>query len=233
MNTYAIADLHGRYDLLVAAVDEVLADSIEPARFVCMGDFVDRGPDSDKIIDLFMNWPFDSLELVVLKGNHEAMMFQCCMGEARLSWWIGNGGGRTLMSYGYENGDPLRPFRKPLAQHLHWLNKLPLFFETEQQVFVHAGGLRRGVPVAEHDEEELTWHCFDRNWKWETEDSGTHVDANYDKHIVHGHEQWAKGPILLKGRTDLDTFAWSTGRLAIGLFNDTQPGPLKILEVRA
>ena len=52
-------------------------------------------------------------------------------------------------------------------------------------------------------------------------------------HIVHGHHQHAHGPILKKNRTNLDTFAWYTGRLVIAVFDDKTPGgPLEILEVQ-
>jgi hypothetical protein len=41
----------------------------------------------------------------------------------------------------------------------------------------------------------------------------------------------SKRPILKKNRTNLDTFAWYTGRLLIGVFEDDTPGgPLEILE---
>jgi serine/threonine protein phosphatase 1 len=41
------------------------------------------------------------------------------------------------------------------------------------------------------------------------------------------------GPILTKGRTNLDTMAWKPGRLAIGVFDDGIPGgPMEILEVK-
>ena len=48
--------------------------------------------------------------------------------------------------------------------------------------------------------------------------------------MAHGHQQFAGGPILKAGRTDLDTFSRSTGRLAIGVFEDDRPGgPVELL----
>ena len=39
--------------------------------------------------------------------------------------------------------------------------------------------------------------------------------------------------IFKKSRTNLDTLAWYTGRLAIGVFDDAAPGgPIEVLEVR-
>lgn len=43
------------------------------------------------------------------------------------------------------------------------------------------------------------------------------------RHIVHGHHQFENGPIFKKNRTDLDTYAWYTGRLVIGVFNHAYP----------
>jgi hypothetical protein len=49
---------------------------------------------------------------------------------------------------------------------------------------------------------------------------------------VHGHHQHVHGPIFKKHRTNLDTLAWYTGRLAIGVFDDAAPGgPIEVLEV--
>jgi serine/threonine protein phosphatase 1 len=58
------------------------------------------------------------------------------------------------------------------------------------------------------------------------------VDARHcsGKHIVHGHHQSASHPLLLPGRTNLDSYAWQSGRLAIGVFDDdVAGGPVSIL----
>ena len=39
-------------------------------------------------------------------------------------------------------------------------------------------------------------------------------------HVVHGHDNHPDGPLLYEGRTNLDTLAWRTGRLTIGVFDD-------------
>src|SRR5262249_35743982 len=67
-------------------------------------------------------------------------------------------------------------------------------------------------------------------WKiYDDRDEGGHGQ----RHIVHGHHQHTHGPILKKNRTNLDTFAWYTGRLVIAMFDDKTPGgPLEILEVQ-
>ena len=53
------------------------------------------------------------------------------------------------------------------------------------------------------------------------------------RHVVHGHDAKPDGPILTKGRTNLDTLAWKTGRLVVGAFDDEVPGgPTELLEIK-
>jgi serine/threonine protein phosphatase 1 len=52
--TYAIADLHGRFDLLEMALACLAECAESPATLVTLGDYVDRGPDSCKIIERLM-----------------------------------------------------------------------------------------------------------------------------------------------------------------------------------
>ncbi|MEY9374182.1 hypothetical protein ABIA10_000052 [Rhizobium leguminosarum] len=58
--TYAIGDIHGRYDLLVKAEAAILRDGGQlPGRklIVTLGDYIDRGPESSQVIDHLMEPP--------------------------------------------------------------------------------------------------------------------------------------------------------------------------------
>jgi hypothetical protein len=107
--TYVIPDLHGRYDLLMEAVVKIIEQSkvSRSATIVTLGDYVDRGPKSRKIIERLMGWISPDLKLICLKGNHEDMMWQCCHHPIRAGWWMENGGGATLVSYGQREGEPV------------------------------------------------------------------------------------------------------------------------------
>jgi serine/threonine protein phosphatase 1 len=230
--TYAIADLHGRFDLLCRAIDLIEADAGDSGgRFIVLGDFIDRGPSSRNIVDLLMagpqlpNWTWQ-----VLQGNHEAMMLEVLGSPTPhlMRWWIGNGGGRTLMSYGYQQGDEIHPLKVP-AEHMAWLASRPLLIEDDHRIFVHAG-----VPFDRHvtdtKPDTLQWMLYPGDI--EGGDAEFHADARHisGKHIVHGHHQSASHPLLKPHRTNLDSFAWHTGRAAIGVFDDTLPGgPVRIL----
>src|SRR5947209_3323213 len=98
--TYAVPDLHGRYDLLDCAIKTILDHSRDAAaKIVTLGDYVDRGPDSRRVMERLVTWSSANLPLVALKGNHEAMMWECCENLAEMSWWLKNGGDQTLASY--------------------------------------------------------------------------------------------------------------------------------------
>lgn len=239
--TYAIADLHGRSDLLKAALKLAQEHSgPDPFTFVCTGDMVDRGRDSAGIIKIFRQLHEDMLngktdnKYIVLKGNHEDMMFEVMTkgcdenGWVRpdlLNWWLGNGGGRTLLSYGYTNESihRPRPYIVPLAQDLLWLKHLPIYHYDDHRIFVHAG-FNETLPLEEQKEEYMMWR-YEKEWK----------DIDYSfmgKFVVHGHIQDEANPYRTANKINLDAFAWWTGKLPIAVFDDAVPGgPEEILWV--
>ncbi|MGB8628637.1 MAG: hypothetical protein WCD69_04500 [Xanthobacteraceae bacterium] len=97
-----------------------------------------------------------------------------------------------------------------------------LMHVDKHRIFVYAG-LDPNCSLDEQDPQEVIWKIYNDH------DNGGHGQ----RHVVHGHHQHANGPILMKNRTNLDTFAWNTGRLVIGVFDDDTPGgPLEILEAQ-
>jgi serine/threonine protein phosphatase 1 len=228
--TYAIADTHGRFDLLSDAISaaERYAGT-EGGTLIVLGDFVDRGPASRSIIELLMAGPsLPNWRWIVLQGNHEAMMLECLTNPGILRWWVGNGGGATLRSYGYQHGDGLVPLKIPVG-HLEWLADLPVTHEDDHRIYVHAGvPFDQDVAAAKRD--TLQWMLYASEQHYE--DATVLPDAGHvsGKHVVHGHEQSASHPLLKPHRTNLDTFAWSTGRLAVGVFDDAMSGgPVDVL----
>lgn len=225
--TYAVADIHGRLDLLEAAIGAIEAKNAEAGSpggtVVFLGDYIDRGPDSHQVIDLLMRGPEgSSLEWVVLAGNHEAMMVTCLADRDKAHWWFLNGGIETMRSYGAKFMEDLGIAldRVPM-EHIDWINSLPLYHVDQHRVFVHAG-VDHDKPINQNDEKTLQWLIFGKG------DERDH----FGRHIVHGHHQHGNGPILYKGRTNLDTGAFYTDRLVVGVFDDDVPGgPVSLLEV--
>lgn len=234
---YAIADLHGRFDLLCRALRDIEGQA-PPGnhKIIILGDFIDRGPQSRMIIDLLMmngGITNKDIELVVLQGNHEAMMLAAftSLNAKTFKWWTGNGGAATLLSYGYEDGDKIVPLKVP-EKHLAWLHSLPLFRTVGEYIFVHAGVPWDTEPV-KAKREALQWMLYgdddgsNGDYPDDFMDDQPHVSG---KHIVHGHHQSASHPLLKPHRTNLDAHAYYTGRLAIGVFEpDVVGGPVNVL----
>src|SRR5712671_671774 len=97
----------GATTFLSEAVTKIVehSRSDRPATIIALGDYVDRGPQSRQVIEKLMDWGSPDLKLVCLKGNHEDIMWQCCRQASKAVWWMHNGGGATLISYGQNYGD--------------------------------------------------------------------------------------------------------------------------------
>ena len=79
--TYAIVDLHGRFDLLTAAFDAIVKHAAERSfKIITLGDYVDRGPQSRQIIDHLMAAQEMGVSLICLKGI-QSVRHQCRFGH--------------------------------------------------------------------------------------------------------------------------------------------------------
>lgn len=212
--TYAIPDLHGRYDLMRMALDKIEAGNPAGGKVVFLGDYIDRGPDSRKIIETLMAGPPEHWEWVCLKGNHEDMMVGTLGGPDEY-WWRANGGNETMASYGDV---------PPPQEHLDWCQSLPMIHDDGKRVFVHAA-IDSTKPVHEQNEAVLLWKRY----------NPPNADEPFpSRHIVHGHTPERSGPMLYPSRTNLDAGAVFTGNLAIAVFDDDKyGGPSQIWKVTA
>jgi serine/threonine protein phosphatase 1 len=214
--TYVIPDLHGRYDLLSDALADIAAHSGGQAgAIITIGDYVDKGPDSRQIIDRLLSGVGEGWRFVALKGNHDAMMVQALRDPAKMASWMAKGGDAALASYG---GDLAAV---PQA-HIAWLDQLRLMHVDAHRVYVHAG-VDPAIPLDQQSEATLLWKRYPKGF----------TDGIGELHVVHGHDNFPDGPLLYEGRTNLDTLAWRTGRLTIGVFDDDRPGgPVDFIVVK-
>lgn len=216
--TFAIGDVHGRLDLLERAFGLIWAHAgARTFQIVCLGDYIDRGPDSRGVID-FLIQEQPRAPLTCLKGNHEAMLL-AAVEEGEWTTWLHNGGEETMASYRGE---------RPPPEHLRWLRRLPVCARDADRLYVHAG-FRPGVPLADQEEEACVWirHKF------------LIADAHeLPGHVVHGHtpvhidKLAMEQPECLPHRTNLDTGACWTDVLGVGVFEPGRPEPVEVLSVR-
>jgi serine/threonine protein phosphatase 1 len=220
---YAIGDVHGAYGLLRSAFEKIrLHAAGRASRIVMLGDYIDRGPRVRDTIELVIEAQ-KRARVVCLKGNHEEMLNRCDANRLRrdFKFWMTHGGRATLSSYGSDsdrNGDiDLIP-----ETHRAWLRSRPALYETQFHVFVHAG-IIPDVSLADQADVDHLW-IRDRFLKAEPH------EFVEQRHIVHGHTtRWAGKPEpaipeFLSHRTNLDTGAWETGVLSVGVFNALEGG---------
>ncbi len=169
---YAIGDIHGQLEMLLGALDLIIADGGPDAEIVFLGDLVDRGPDSRGVIEHLMQGQAAGRRWLVLKGNHDRLFhgfvsagFQF---DPRISSGLGwlherMGGVATLASYGLQGiGDPaseadIRAAGNVVPQaHMDFLGALPLWHRQGELLFVHAGVLP-GLALEAQTEEDLVW----------------------------------------------------------------------------
>ena len=135
--TIAIGDIHGcstALEALLAAIDPQPDDVI-----VSLGDYIDRGPDSRGVIERLIALA-GTCQLIVLEGDHEAMLADALQDRAALKRWITCGGTETLRSYGWSAGTARRTLGDWIpVSHQDFLAGCRLFYETPTHLFVHAG----------------------------------------------------------------------------------------------
>jgi serine/threonine protein phosphatase 1 len=205
--TYVIPDIHGRDDLLGRALTEIAARAAgDTGTIVTIGDYVDKGPESRQVIDRLLSGVADGWRLITLKGNHDSMMAQALHDSAKMAFWIEKGGEAALASYG---GDALAVPQS----HIAWLDRLQLMHVDVHRIYVHAG-VDPEVPLDRQDEATLLWKRYPKGY----------ARGFGDRHVVHGHDNDPGGPLLYQGRSNLDTLAWRTGRLTVGVFDDDKAG---------
>lgn len=142
---YAIGDVHGEADKLDELLRRIRADAVArkaPHRIVFLGDLIDRGPDSRRVVERAMHFAATE-NAIVLRGNHEELMLHAYdkRESVGIYWWAENGGDETIASYMTANG-VCDDFRDAVdTSHIAWLRGLPVIARDEPRglVFVHAG----------------------------------------------------------------------------------------------
>ncbi len=156
--TFAVGDIHGDLAQLEALLSILPALDAEDT-IVFLGDYLDRGPDSAKVVELLRNeLPRRcAARVITLRGSHEDAWL-----KVRREGWpefilpASNGCLATVRSF---RGEPApRPGELPTAADFDamvsgnffppevaaWLEALPLYYEDAHAIYVHAGLPREG-----------------------------------------------------------------------------------------
>lgn len=229
---YAIGDLHGRFDLLKDMLDRIGEHSAalpqpQALHIVFLGDLIDRGPDSARILEYLYDLQRRSDRVIVLQGNHEEALVRSMEGDLGIMrMWLGFGGRETLRSFGIDPDAAgadlealLREMRARIPrQWIGWLKSLPLNAQSGDYYFCHAG-IKPGVPLRRQTRSSLLW----------IRDEFLDHTGYHGAVIVHGHS--IEPQVALRpNRIGIDTGAYRTGALTALYLEDDRR---EILTARA
>ncbi len=217
---YAIGDVHGRHDLLCKLLDAIVLDAlargpVHELRFVLLGDLVDRGADSDRVVDTAIALTKGLPGATCLMGNHEEMFLLALRGDSQGVSLFRRLGRETLQSYGIadaiiDEGDDETLFTAMMEnipeEHRDFIADLPNSVVIGDYLFVHAG-IRPGVALEEQEGGDMRW----------IRTEFLNSDKRHTHMIVHGHSI-TETVDEQSNRIGIDTGAYASDRLtAIGL----------------
>jgi len=213
----AVGDLHGCYSPLVGLMDKISVTDDDLIIFI--GDYIDRGPESKRVVDELIGMRQSPVDIRCLKGNHEDMLLGSAGYRAVVSdldTWLYNGGTSTLESYGANPADIQKilyirdreeqafEVRNIIPQsHLDFFQNLDLYIETENYFFCHAG-VNSTTPI-----EEGKRNLSDLLWM------RSHLNASsfvWKKTVVCGHTPLVK-PLVTQKLICIDTGLYYYGTL--------------------
>ena len=197
--TCVIGDIHGCHASLVALLDKMiqpLADTI-----VFLGDYVDRGPDSRKVVDTVLALQKAHGRVITLMGNHDFLFLQYLTGQEE-PLFLNVGGRETLASYGLSPSASREEVARLVPpEHRRFFNSLPLLWEDQHAVYVHAG-LQPGRHLSQQTQQWCLW----------AREAFLHSSYDFGKPVVFGHTTFDE-PFVAADKIGIDTGAVYGGRL--------------------
>jgi serine/threonine protein phosphatase 1 len=143
MKRYVVGDVHGCYDELIELYHKIDEHANGNFRMIFVGDYVDRGPDSKKVVDFVMK--MQKRGDIALMGNHEDMLLDGDFTYAA----------ETLLSFS--------AMRVELPDYVtDWMRTLPKYYEDDTIIVAHAG-VNPSFPMDQQTDQTLLWLRYNNN----------------------------------------------------------------------
>ncbi len=156
---YALSDIHGMLQPFLKRINQLDMDEIRSgkARLILLGDYIDRGINSLGVLETTYNLQAELGDnMIVLMGNHDKWFLDFLSGDDNN--WLGNyqstafvsqfmsDDGISRINHLISRGKQylasdlvLKAFEAYNKTLFPWMKSFPLFYETEHQIYVHAG----------------------------------------------------------------------------------------------
>lgn len=195
---YIMSDIHGNYYAFKQRLKHLNnLESVKEGKdkLILLGDYIDVGRNSFKVLDSIkqLQNEIGKDNLVVLRGNHEDWFLNFINGQ-NTDWLFGDTGYNTLSTFLTDkelfeaqriiNRDGIIAASEKYAQmiskkHLElieWMKNLLYYYETDWQIFVHAG-------IEEEAGDMWKWHTSEEIYtgKWPA------TTGEFYKDIIAGH----------------------------------------------
>lgn len=244
---YAIGDIHGHANLLQdlqsAIAQHARSVAAQKPKLVYLGDYIDRGPDSARVIDLVRSG-LPQFERVFLMGNHEDMMrsFLLETNQQMGRSWLINGAQEAVASYIRAQGAVLSEEQRSILGSLderfdkataRWTDCsdairdlraiLIEYMPPEHMEFL------ANLALLHETDEFIFVHAGLRPHRslaqqqpedllWIREEF-LKSNYNWGKRVIHGHTPSMYGPEDRQNRLNIDTAAFRTGALTAAILN--------------
>lgn len=206
----AFGDIHGCYK---AAETAIKLTKEKKANAVFLGDYIDRGPDSIKTLEVLIEAKKQNPDWVFLRGNHDQMLIDLICGKTdpNIEFEVPNGKTSneetSKVFFKWQNSPELLK-----NKIVSFLKCTKVYHETEHWIYVHAPLKDSENPLDKKSQEELIWN-YDLNPNWE------------GKPFIHGHKTTVK--VLKTGKgININTKCGYGGKLT-GLLVDNGSGEIK------
>ena len=192
MKYFVTSDIHGHYSVLIELLNTNGYDENNTNhKLIVCGDMFDRGLESLEVYKYLKRLKSEEKAIIVF-GNHDNMLKDVLTNQTRVKFNIEhNGLGETIKSFYSSvsdkeiNLEDLEDCKKVINEGypelIEWLEDLPLFYELENYIFVHAGL---------NCDKEVDWRTEtdERTFIWTKKFHLDEFDTNHiDKTIVCGH----------------------------------------------
>jgi len=226
---YAIGDVHGCFNEMISLIEFIKKDNASRENKECiivfLGDLIDRGPDSRKVLQYLLDKNIDFASVHCLLGNHEEMFLNILErdDDDYIPKWLVYGGASCVKSYGLDPDDfagqsaatMQHMIKKNVPKtHINFVKSFVNNIAFGDYILVHAG-VNPKRPLDKQSEREMRW-IREPFLSW---------NKSLDYVVIHGHTI-EKEVTKFNHRIGVDTGVYESGILSAVRLEDRQVGLL-------